>query len=130
MPFRLCRYDLNRIFFGGFFIRGHPYTMETISFAIRFWSKARSSPEHACKTLCVTAGSIACDLSLLSAFCLQGEMAAMFLRHEGFLGAGTLHGKQCRQPMAARRLLPLHHFVCQNEAQCSAVPPTPQLARS
>ncbi|EFN57701.1 hypothetical protein CHLNCDRAFT_34679 [Chlorella variabilis] len=52
------RYNLSRIFFGGFFIRGHPYTMETISFAIRFWSK--------------------------------GEMAAMFLRHEGFLGAGLL----------------------------------------
>ncbi|KAI3438596.1 hypothetical protein D9Q98_001020 [Chlorella vulgaris] len=49
------RYNLSRVFFGGFFIRGHPYTMETISFAIRFWSK--------------------------------GEMAAMFLRHEGFLGA-------------------------------------------
>lgn len=49
------RYNLSRIFFGGFFIRGHPYTMETISFAIRFWS--------------------------------EGEMGAMFLRHEGFLGA-------------------------------------------
>ena len=49
------RYNLSRIFFGGFFIRGHPYTMETISFAIRFWS--------------------------------QGDMGAMFLRHEGFLGA-------------------------------------------
>lgn len=33
------RYGLERVFFGGFFIRGHPYTMETISFAIRFWSK-------------------------------------------------------------------------------------------
>ena len=33
------RYGLKRVFFGGFFIRGHPYTMETISFAIRFWSK-------------------------------------------------------------------------------------------
>lgn len=49
------RYDLKRVFFGGFFIRGHPYTMETISFAIKFWS--------------------------------QGEMSALFLRHEGFLGA-------------------------------------------
>ncbi|KXZ50162.1 hypothetical protein GPECTOR_17g798 [Gonium pectorale] len=49
------RHGIKRIFFGGFFIRGHPYTMETISCAIRFWSK--------------------------------GEMAAMFLRHEGFLGA-------------------------------------------
>ena len=43
------RYGLPRVFFGGFFIRGHPYTMETISFAIRFWSKldkARGRPLH------------------------------------------------------------------------------------
>ncbi|RAL41205.1 hypothetical protein DM860_017754 [Cuscuta australis] len=49
------RYGLKRIFFGGFFIRGHAYTMDTISFAVQFWSK--------------------------------GEAEAMFLRHEGFLGA-------------------------------------------
>ena len=49
------RYGLKRIFFGGFFIRGHAYTMDTISFAINFWSK--------------------------------GELSALFLRHEGFLGA-------------------------------------------
>ncbi|GJP44935.1 hypothetical protein CLOM_g4333 [Closterium sp. NIES-68] len=49
------RYGLKRIFFGGFFIRGHAYTMDTISFAIKFWSK--------------------------------GEKQAMFLRHEGYLGA-------------------------------------------
>ncbi len=49
------RLGLRRIFFGGFFIRGHPYTMDTISFAIKFWSK--------------------------------GELSALFLRHEGFLGA-------------------------------------------
>ncbi|XP_022736931.1 pantothenate kinase 2 isoform X1 [Durio zibethinus] len=49
------RFGLKRIFFGGFFIRGHAYTMDTISFAIHFWS--------------------------------QGEAQAMFLRHEGFLGA-------------------------------------------
>lgn len=49
------RYNLNRIFFGGFFIRGHPFTMETLSYAINFWSK--------------------------------GEMNALFLRHEGFLGS-------------------------------------------
>lgn len=36
------RYNLRRIFFGGFFIRGHPYTMETLSFAIKFWSKVCS----------------------------------------------------------------------------------------
>ncbi|XP_076906354.1 pantothenate kinase 2-like [Bidens hawaiensis] len=46
---------IKRIFFGGFFIRGHAYTMDTISFAIQFWSK--------------------------------GGAEAMFLRHEGFLGA-------------------------------------------
>ncbi|XVE54965.1 hypothetical protein DITRI_Ditri03aG0123400 [Diplodiscus trichospermus] len=49
------RFGLKRIFFGGFFIRGHAYTMDTISFAIHFWSR--------------------------------GEAQAMFLRHEGFLGA-------------------------------------------
>lgn len=49
------RFGLKRIFFGGFFIRGHPYTMDTISVAVHFWSK--------------------------------GEAEAMFLRHEGFLGA-------------------------------------------
>ena len=32
------RFGLSRVFFGGFFIRGHPYTMATISYAIRFWS--------------------------------------------------------------------------------------------
>ncbi|OVA16989.1 protein of unknown function DUF89 [Macleaya cordata] len=49
------RFGLKRIFFGGFFIRGHAYTMDTISFAVHFWSK--------------------------------GAAKAMFLRHEGFLGA-------------------------------------------
>ncbi|XP_031386297.1 pantothenate kinase 1 [Punica granatum] len=49
------RYGLKRIFFGGFFIRGHTYTMDTISVAVNFWSK--------------------------------GEARAMFLSHEGFLGA-------------------------------------------
>ncbi len=33
------KYGLQRIIFGGFFLRGHPFTMETISFAIRFWSQ-------------------------------------------------------------------------------------------
>ncbi|XP_019463839.1 PREDICTED: pantothenate kinase 2-like isoform X1 [Lupinus angustifolius] len=49
------RFGLKRIFFGGFFIRGHAYTMDAISFAVHFWSK--------------------------------GAAQAMFLRHEGFLGA-------------------------------------------
>ncbi|XP_018452085.2 pantothenate kinase 1 isoform X2 [Raphanus sativus] len=49
------RFGLKRIFFGGFFIRGLEYTMDTISVAVHFWSR--------------------------------GEAKAMFLRHEGFLGA-------------------------------------------
>ncbi|MQM06379.1 hypothetical protein Taro_039198 [Colocasia esculenta] len=36
------RYGLKRIFFGGFFIRGHAYTMDTISFAVQFWSKGQA----------------------------------------------------------------------------------------
>uniref|UniRef100_A0A0X3PBK0 4'-phosphopantetheine phosphatase n=1 Tax=Schistocephalus solidus TaxID=70667 RepID=A0A0X3PBK0_SCHSO len=47
--------NVQRILFGGFFIRGHALTMEVISFAVRYWS--------------------------------QGKMKAMFLRHEGYLGA-------------------------------------------
>uniref|UniRef100_A0A2N9ILK8 pantothenate kinase n=1 Tax=Fagus sylvatica TaxID=28930 RepID=A0A2N9ILK8_FAGSY len=49
------RFGLKRIFFGGFFIRNHAYTMDTIAVAVHYWSK--------------------------------GEAKAMFLRHEGFLGA-------------------------------------------
>ncbi|ODV92712.1 hypothetical protein CANCADRAFT_1308 [Tortispora caseinolytica NRRL Y-17796] len=33
------RYGLNTIYFGGSFIRGHAQTMNTLSFAIGFWSK-------------------------------------------------------------------------------------------
>ncbi|KAI8142157.1 pantothenate kinase [Fennellomyces sp. T-0311] len=49
------QHGLKRIYFGGFFIRGHPITMNTLSYAIDFWS--------------------------------GGEMKALFLRHEGHLGA-------------------------------------------
>ncbi|KAL8224569.1 hypothetical protein R6Q57_020044 [Mikania cordata] len=49
------RFGLKKIFFGGFFTRGHAYTMDTISVGVDFWSK--------------------------------GEAKAMFLRHEGFIGA-------------------------------------------
>ncbi|KAI3893824.1 hypothetical protein MKW92_023868 [Papaver armeniacum] len=48
-------YGIKRIYFGGFFIRGNAYTMNTISYAVRYWS--------------------------------NGAAEAMFLRHEGFLGA-------------------------------------------
>ncbi|KAJ7201292.1 fumble [Mycena pura] len=49
------KYNLERIYFGGCFIRGHAATITTLSYAIRFWSK--------------------------------GTKRALFLRHEGFLGA-------------------------------------------
>ncbi|KAK4376880.1 hypothetical protein RND71_003176 [Anisodus tanguticus] len=49
------RFGLKRIILGGYFIRDHAYTMDTIAVAVDFWSK--------------------------------GEAKAMFLRHEGFLGA-------------------------------------------
>ncbi|XP_047130488.1 4'-phosphopantetheine phosphatase isoform X1 [Hydra vulgaris] len=48
-------HNLKRIVFGGYFIRGHPVTMHTISFAINFFSK--------------------------------GKLHALFMRHEGYLGA-------------------------------------------
>lgn len=32
-------HGLERIYFGGSFIRGHPQTMNTLSYAIKFWSK-------------------------------------------------------------------------------------------
>ncbi|KAK9246498.1 type II pantothenate kinase [Lipomyces tetrasporus] len=32
------RYNLEHIYFGGSFIRGHPQTMNTLSYAINFWS--------------------------------------------------------------------------------------------
>ncbi|RKP08492.1 hypothetical protein THASP1DRAFT_29717 [Thamnocephalis sphaerospora] len=31
-------HGLTRIYFGGYFIRGHPVTMSTLSYAIKFWS--------------------------------------------------------------------------------------------
>ncbi|XP_020241723.1 pantothenate kinase 1-like isoform X1 [Asparagus officinalis] len=46
---------LNRVYFGGSYIRGHASIMDNISYAIDYWSK--------------------------------GQMQAVFLRHEGFLGA-------------------------------------------
>ncbi|GLT36571.1 hypothetical protein SLA2020_109400 [Shorea laevis] len=36
------RFGLKRIFFGGFFIRSHAYTMDTIAVAVHFWSKGEA----------------------------------------------------------------------------------------
>lgn len=35
------KYNIDRIYFGGCFIRGHPATIATLSYAIRFWSQGR-----------------------------------------------------------------------------------------
>lgn len=32
-------HGLNRIYFGGYFLRGHPLSMHSISYAINFWSQ-------------------------------------------------------------------------------------------
>ncbi|GAB6026236.1 Pantothenate kinase 4 [Chamberlinius hualienensis] len=48
-------HQLDRIYFGGYFLRGHPLSMYTLSYAVQFWS--------------------------------QGKVQALFLRHEGYLGA-------------------------------------------
>lgn len=37
-------HKLTKIYFGGYFIRGHPLTMRTITFAINFWSKEEIQP--------------------------------------------------------------------------------------
>lgn len=48
-------HNLERIYFGGNFIRDHPYTIADISFAVNFWS--------------------------------NGATQALFMRHDGYLGA-------------------------------------------
>lgn len=35
-------HNLSRVYFGGFFIRGHPVTMHTITYSINFFTKART----------------------------------------------------------------------------------------
>jgi type II pantothenate kinase len=102
------RLGLKRIFFGGFFIRGHAYTMDTISFAINFWSK--------------------------------GELSAMFLRHEGFLGALGAFLRHCDAeaaeggqpplpPLLARKGSWIERFIRtarpQDAADAPPAPPSP-----
>ncbi|KAJ3296136.1 hypothetical protein HK104_001944 [Borealophlyctis nickersoniae] len=66
-------HGIQRIYFSGFFIRGHPITMNTLSYAINFWSK--------------------------------GKIKALFLRHEGYLGAmGAFLRHVDQVPVRARRM--------------------------
>ena len=37
-------HSLDRVYFGGFFIRGHPVTMRTITYSINFFSKVMDAP--------------------------------------------------------------------------------------
>lgn len=37
-------HHLDRVYFGGFFIRGHPVTMRTITYSINFFSKVTATP--------------------------------------------------------------------------------------
>lgn len=60
-------HGLDTIYFGGNFIRNHPYTIADISFAVDFWS--------------------------------AGSMKALFLRHDGYLGAiGAFIGASSAAP--------------------------------
>lgn len=36
-------HGLDRVYFGGFFIRGHPVTMRTITYSINFFSKVTAA---------------------------------------------------------------------------------------
>ncbi|KAK1552292.1 hypothetical protein Q3G72_014005 [Acer saccharum] len=76
------RFGLKRIFFGGFFIRSHAFTMDTISVAVNFWSK--------------------------------GEAKAMFLNHEGFLGAlgAFMSYKKCGRDDSISPQLGQRYPVC------------------
>ena len=32
-------YNMNRVYFGGYFLRNHPLSMHTISYSIKYWSR-------------------------------------------------------------------------------------------
>ncbi|MCL4141196.1 UNVERIFIED_CONTAM: hypothetical protein GTU68_000516, partial [Idotea baltica] len=48
-------HNLKKVYLGGYFLRNHPVSMHTLSYAIKYWSR--------------------------------GMVQALFLRHEGYLGA-------------------------------------------
>lgn len=60
-------HGLDTIYFGGNFVRNHPYTIADLSFAVQFWS--------------------------------EGQAKAMFLKHDGYLGAiGAFIGASSADP--------------------------------
>lgn len=104
-------HNLTRVYFGGFFIRGHPVTMHTITYSINFFTKVTlisfilrlNSPCYcllwyrlckmlwryrwSCANTCCPSWSRLIRSVLWLYFTLQGEVQALFLRHEGYLGA-------------------------------------------
>ncbi|XP_048588181.1 4'-phosphopantetheine phosphatase-like isoform X2 [Nematostella vectensis] len=88
-------YNIKRIFFSGFFIRGIPATMHTITYGINYWSK--------------------------------GSQQALFLRHEGYLGAigAFLKGAEEDENLPFRLLT-----WGENYAGSSGLPEAPPTKRS
>jgi len=50
-------HQLPRIYFGGYFIRGHPTTMHTITYAINYWSQVICSVLHKASAVSVVSMS-------------------------------------------------------------------------
>lgn len=81
-------HGLDRIYFGGNFIRNHPFTIADISFSVDFWS--------------------------------NGKMKALFLRHDGYLGAiGAFIGASSAAPT---KIMQLQESDQTQKAQNSEVP--------
>lgn len=57
---------LDRVYFGGFFIRGHPVTMHTITYSINFFSKVTGSASRSAATLALLFWRSAWALSILT----------------------------------------------------------------
>ncbi|KAK2105680.1 hypothetical protein P7K49_015194 [Saguinus oedipus] len=77
-------HSLDRVYFGGFFIRGHPVTMRTITSSINFFSKGFTTEAMLIRRPRVS-NWVA---EVLGAVWADGSpFQALFLRHEGYLGA-------------------------------------------
>ncbi|GBC02343.1 hypothetical protein RclHR1_04580011 [Rhizophagus clarus] len=84
-------HGLKRIYFGGCFIRGHPITMNTLSYAINFWS--------------------------------QGTMKALFLRHEGYLGAvgAFLHYRTKQRTYSFSEIFTVPQMITENSVNAYGI---------
>lgn len=98
-------YGIQRVFFGGFYIRGHPYTMETISYAIRFWSKAR--PLHLLLMNQLVAGKQSVAVASAHNFaCIEEKK--LFCALFGMLSASAIHQQpSVRQVLCCKQVQPV-----------------------